>query len=344
VINDQGAGNLPTETFYYLSTGHAGSNGITYVTAADLDGDHITDYVYAGDLQGNVWRFDLTNSDPTQWAASSAPLFTTPGQPITSQLLVIATNVTGGPQRLMIEFATGQRVQLTNTAAVSYAAGTQAIYGIWDWNMGAWDSMSGTQYASLAPAATGLSSPYTIPSSGTPISGLAQQTFTINTSAGVLGGIREGTNVAVCWMGSTTCTSGNTQFGWYANLPGTSEQVIYNPVFFQGAILVDSTVPANNIPTGCTTNLDTGFTYAISVANGGVFTSAFPTYRKNGTLAPDPLAAGVETDATGSVYVVTTVQRTSNIIYQTVSGTPSSQEVNIPPNTKSKRLTWVERR
>ena len=112
--------------------------------------------------------------------------------------------------------------------------------------------------------------------------------------------------------------------------------MIFNPVFFQGAILVDSTVPASNIPISCATSLDTGFTYSLSVANGGIFTNAFPTYTKNGTLAPDPSAAGV--------YVVTTVQGTSNIIYQTVSGTPSSQQVNVPANTKAKRLTWVERR
>ncbi|MEP7246488.1 MAG: PilC/PilY family type IV pilus protein, partial [Gammaproteobacteria bacterium] len=41
-----------SKTFYYLTTkvGTAASkNGIAYVTPADLDGDHVTDYVYAGD-------------------------------------------------------------------------------------------------------------------------------------------------------------------------------------------------------------------------------------------------------------------------------------------------------
>jgi type IV pilus assembly protein PilY1 len=334
----------PVETFYYLSTHQASGSGdgIAYVTAADLDGDHITDYVYAGDLHGNVWRFDLTSTDPTQWAAATAPLFTTPGgQPITTQLLVIST-AAGGPQRLMIEFATGQRTQVTNTAPVSFTSGTQAIYGIWDWNLTGWNGVSSTHYLSLTPTASGLSS-LTIPSSGTPAS-LAQQTFTINTSTGAQGGIREGTNVPVCWKGSTVCTSGNNHFGWYVTLPGSSEQVIFNPVFFQGAILVDSTVPASNVATSCSSNLDSGFTYVINVANGGIFTNAFPTYTKNGVLASDSIAAGIETGATGSVYVVTTVQQITNIIYQTVTGNPSSQQVNIPSNTKSKRLTWVEKR
>ena len=115
-------------------------------------------------------------------------------------------------------------------------------------------------------------------------------------------------------------------------------------MYFQGAILVDTTIPAVQTPTSCALTTDTGFTYAISVANGGIFTNTFPSYTKNGVLVSDPNAAGVQTNATGSVYVVKTAEGTTNLIYQTISGKGSSQQVNIPPNTKSKRLTWVERR
>jgi type IV pilus assembly protein PilY1 len=348
-----------TPSFYYLSTGHAAGNGIAFVTPVDLDGDHITDYVYAGDLKGNVWRFDLTSATPSNWAAASAPLFTTPsGQPISTQLLAISSTASGSPQKLMLEFATGQRTQVTNAATVNFASGTQAIYGIWDWNMSAWNAMSSMHYASLAATATGLSSPYTIPvPSTTPAtSSLTAQTFTVNTTSTASAGIVEGTNVTVCWQGSTTCSTGDNKFGWYANLvggvttpAGLQEQVIFSPVYFQGAILVDTTVPANNIPTSCSSNLDAGFTYVLNVTNGGIFTNAFPTFAPTtgpyaNVPANDPLAAGVQTNATGSVYVVTTAQKTANIIYQTVTGSPSSQQVNIPPNTKSKRLTWVEKR
>jgi type IV pilus assembly protein PilY1 len=348
-----------TPSFYYLSTGHAGGNGIAFVTPVDLDGDHITDYVYAGDLKGNVWRFDLTSATPSNWAASSAPLFTATGQPISTQLLAISSTATGSPQKLMIEFATGQRTQVTNAATVSFASGTQAIYGIWDWNMSAWNALSGTKYASLAATATGLSSPYTIPvpTTTTSTSSLTAQTFTVNTTNTASAGIVEGTNVTVCWEGSTACSTGNNKFGWYVNLvggvttpAGLQEQVIFSPVYFQGAILVDSTVPANNIPTSCSSNLDAGFTYVLNATNGGIFTNAFPTFVPTTTgpyanIKPnDPYAAGVQTNATGSVYVVTTSQKTANVIYQTVTGSPSSQEINIPPNTKSKRLTWVEKR
>ena len=350
-----------TTTFYYLSTGTAGANGIAYVTPADLDGDHITDYVYAGDLKGNVWRFDLTSTSPGNWGVTNAggisvnattggggaaaPLFTTQsGQPITSQLLVISSSLTG-KQRLLIEFGTGQRTQLTNLAPVQYVGGTQSMYGVWDWNLTNWNAMApAAAYQSLpaTTAATSLASPYALTASN-----LTAQTLTPNAST-VVGGapatVVDGTNNVICWQGSMTCGSGNTEFGWYADLPFSKEQIIFNPVFFQGAFLVNSTVPANNALASCSNNQDTGYTYALAVANGGVFTKTFPTFTQNGVLISDSIEAGVQTNATGSVYIVTTAEHTTNIVYQTISGTPGAQKVNIPPNTKSKRLTWIERR
>jgi hypothetical protein len=53
---------------------------------------------------------------------------------------------------------------------------------------------------------------------------------------------------------------------------------------------------------------------------------------------------GVETDATGSPYVVTTAEQTTNLIFQTVTGIPGSEQINLPSNAKATRLTWVELR
>jgi type IV pilus assembly protein PilY1 len=45
------------------------------------DGDFITDYVYAGDLFGQVWRFGLTDKNLSKWkisdfgTGSPTPLF-----------------------------------------------------------------------------------------------------------------------------------------------------------------------------------------------------------------------------------------------------------------------------
>jgi type IV pilus assembly protein PilY1 len=320
------------QTFYYLSTGATGANGIAFVASADLDGDQVTDYIYAGDLQGNVWRFDLTNNDPTFWAAGASPMFTTPsGQPITSKLLVVATAVVGGPPRLMVEFGTGRKTPLTVTTPVNYASGSQDLYGVWDWNLSDWNMKSAAQFQSLdaTAAATGLSTPYTLGKSN-----LLQQTVTV-----AAGGVRNGSSLPVCWQGGTQCAFGNDRFGWYLDLPGSAEQIVFNPIFYQGAFIVDSTVPANNVPTACTTNSDTGFTYVLAVGTGGTFTSAF-SHRRDALVT----TIGVETDATGSPYVVTTAEQTSSLIFQTVTGIPGSQQINLPSNAKAARLTWVELR
>ena len=171
--------------YYYPTSATAAGNGISYVTAADLDQDNIIDYVYAGDAKGNLWRFDFTSSNPMAWAAPAAPLFTTPGnQPITTQIVVAAVPANTGPPRVMLDFGTGQEIPFTNTNAATYASGAQALYGIWDWNMGGsggWNTKGSTQYASLA-------GPQTITAAS-----LATQTISTN------GTIRQVTSNPVCW-------------------------------------------------------------------------------------------------------------------------------------------------
>jgi type IV pilus assembly protein PilY1 len=78
---------------------------------------------------------------------------------------------------MIIAFGTGRKAPITNTTPVSYATATQDLYGVWDWNMSAWNSVSTAQYASLAAAAgtTGLTSPFTLAKAN-----LQQQTITVS--------------------------------------------------------------------------------------------------------------------------------------------------------------------
>src|SRR6185437_10648853 len=100
-----------TQALYYLSTGAAGNNGISFVTPVDMDGDHVVDYVYAGDLLGNVWRFDLTSNSPASWTVSPGPIFKTPsGQPITSAIQPdFVTGPIGSTTQMMLFFGTGEK-------------------------------------------------------------------------------------------------------------------------------------------------------------------------------------------------------------------------------------------
>jgi type IV pilus assembly protein PilY1 len=326
---------------YYLSTGKAGTNdGIAYVSSADLDGDHITDYLYAGDLLGNVWRFDLTSASEGAWAASSTPLFSTPaGQPITTKIEVISVPQASGQKRIMVDFGTGQKFPQTDINPTSYATGTQYLYGIWDWNMADWNIKSSTQYMSLASGST------------LTVANLETQTLTA-----AAGGTLDITSNAVCWSGSTTCTSGNTEFGFMIALPGTQEQIVFNPLIYQNALIVNTTIPAVNSPSSCSVAHDTGNTIAISLITGGalgLFKNTSDTNAAgsltNGTGTPFIAQAG------GNTFILT--QSLGDASYTVANGAaPAAGPLTCTAGANlctgsiqsaaqaSKRLTWIQRR
>jgi len=353
--------------FYYLSAGAGTGNGIAYVAPADLDGDHITDYVYAGDLKGNIWRFDLTSATATSWAAPAAPLFTAAsGQPITTQLVLASAVTTGSSTpRLLVAFGTGQRTQFTNTTSLTYVSGNQALYGVWDWNLNTWNATSAAQYASLTTAqagTAGLTSPYTMGPSN-----LQVQTFTAAT-----GGV-DTSNNTLTWEQCTSGTACNTgAFGWRATLINTNgdttgangtgspinEQIVSTPSLFEGAFIVNSTIPASNSPLVCTTpNTDTGVLYVISVISGGTFTSTSSSGNGSNTFASafvnynDTKLAGLSTNETGSVTILNTLEGTTFVLGQDIavpalgSAAPGQlTQISLPLNTATNRVTWIQLR
>jgi type IV pilus assembly protein PilY1 len=255
------ANNSGAPTFYYLSTGVGSNytlnsmtgvvtqsgtpNGIYFVTPADLDGDHIVDYVYAGDLLGNVWRFDLTNPDPTKWAVTSmsgvavtsavagSPLYSTGSSSLPISTKVVVASIASVPTpRVLVEFGTGRQTPFSNTAQATYATGAQYLIGIWDWNLSNWNSRSGVQYDALSSTTTphAPSSPISGQLSTTvgAVTALTQQTVqgTYDTSD-VASSASTGqpstayyyetiSNSTVNW--ADTSTTGTPQYGWYLGL------------------------------------------------------------------------------------------------------------------------------
>ncbi len=47
--------------------GAAAPNGLSGLRGYDADGNGTTDYVYAGDLRGNVWKFDISSTNAADW-------------------------------------------------------------------------------------------------------------------------------------------------------------------------------------------------------------------------------------------------------------------------------------
>jgi len=115
-------------------------NGIGAVRGIDIDGDGTVDRLYAGDLQGNLYRIDLTSTNASDWDDASSrniifkARYGSPGsrttvQPITTRPIVV--NHPTEPGYIVIT-ATGS--WMTSDDATS--TDIQSIYGIWDNNTG----------------------------------------------------------------------------------------------------------------------------------------------------------------------------------------------------------------
>jgi type IV pilus assembly protein PilY1 len=373
---DQGSGAV---TFLFLDTGVGSStlqNGIAYVTPVDLDGDGIVDYLYAGDQQGNVWRFDVTSNSSTGWSVSNfpggtastcgnssntkksgvipitcSPLFTATStttvngtstivaQPITTAI-VTATIQTNGVSRNMLYFGTGEQTPQTSSSGTLYAPAStgssstvqqQAFYGIWDWNMDGWNGVSSVKFASETASSNTISISASnlqpITSTETAVTGQGQITGYRTLSAGT----------TICWAGSSTCSSGNSQYGWMYNFPvqDPNEQIIYSPTIIQGAVVVNTAIPPAVSAIQCTANTQTGWTMAFDATSGGALAeSFFPN--PSGTSGEQADAVGTPTAVTynGQVYLVS----------QTITGGAVVERVNPPTDNSPARVSWRELR
>jgi Tfp pilus tip-associated adhesin PilY1 len=120
-----------------INTGAGGRNGLSTPALIDVDLDRRIDYAYAGDLKGNLWKFDLTASDPARWdiactagaGNSPQPLFQATGLSITGRPDVMAVNPVCTPDAsgVMVIFGTG-----AHPGCGPVRTRPNAIFGVWD--------------------------------------------------------------------------------------------------------------------------------------------------------------------------------------------------------------------
>jgi type IV pilus assembly protein PilY1 len=195
-------------------------NGLSGPIAIDTDGNGTADIVYAGDLLGNLWKFDLSSTSPSAWkvaygGSSPAPLFTDPNhQPITDRPEV--TRFPGGGY--LVLFGTGRYIDVTDTSTTS----SQTFYGIRD-NGAAVSGTSTLVRQSVLGTATGADgNTYRITSH-------AVGPVTLDTA-------RTGDNAV-----STTTYNGMN--GWYMTSPDSGERVVADPAVRSGRVVFVSLEP-----------------------------------------------------------------------------------------------------
>lgn len=131
-----------------IDTGVSGDNGLSSPALIDMDNDGKVDYAYAGDLKGNMWKFDLKDNSARNWKVSyletngvkPAPLFTSANQPITSAPDVM--NHCASDSGYIVLFGTGKFMGESDRTNIDQ----QTIYGLWDlgYPLGEWNESSGT--------------------------------------------------------------------------------------------------------------------------------------------------------------------------------------------------------
>jgi len=243
VIVDTGVGSITNGN---CADAASDCNGLSTPALADLNGDGKVDRIYAGDVQGNMWAFNVSSSTDSDWdladTSTSAPLFTAcrtdlpcakaDRQPITSKPALarhptMRTEVTA--PNIMVMFGTGQFLtsgDVTDTA-------TQSVYGIWD---------SGTM--------------------GIAKSRLVTQTLT-TTQSKSLDTIRTVTDTTANY--STVTAS--TNYGWYFNLSESKERVVVNPVAYGELLFFNTMIPST--PALCSPSNGSGWLMAVDISNGG---------------------------------------------------------------------------
>lgn len=125
-----------------IDTGFSTDNGLATPGVYDIDGDNKIDLVYAGDIKGNVWKFDVSSSAKSDWKVTfnGAPFFkaefkdgNNPGipQPITAPISIVKNKnskdlVNFG--KLFIHFGTGSYFRIGDPGDNS----KQSWYGLID--------------------------------------------------------------------------------------------------------------------------------------------------------------------------------------------------------------------
>lgn len=122
----------PGTDYIKIPVGDKSSNGLSEPFPVDVDGDYKVDYIYAGDLEGNVHRFDVRSTKPSDWTSSNATKVLYAGSkehPITTPL-VVGPHPQGVSKGVYVYFGTGKYIELEDNSSLNQP--TQTVMGIID--------------------------------------------------------------------------------------------------------------------------------------------------------------------------------------------------------------------
>jgi type IV pilus assembly protein PilY1 len=202
-IVDLETGNLIRK----IDTGVGTDNGLATVAPVDINGDFMPEYIYGGDLEGNMWKFNVSSNVAADWdvafkaGGTNLPLFVAKDASNNRQPITVQPDAGRGPNGLdvMLYFGTGKylgNADITDTS-------DQTFYGIID---------NGT----VVPDRNSLDA--------------QTVTFQNNTAR----------------ITSKNTLSANSR-GWYLDLPETGERVASQAILRSGRIIFVTITPGTDV-------------------------------------------------------------------------------------------------
>jgi len=282
-------------------------NGLSTPQLVDTNGNGKADRAYAGDLEGNLWAFDLLNSSTGQWKIAykqgnnPKPLFTATNsdgtvQPITSKPVVATQlqDVSGNPSpNLMVFFGTGQ--YLVNADKTS--TGEQTFYGVWD---------DGTKEVDRTD--------------------LLEQTFTAETTS---------ENRVV----TDTAISYGTNQGWFIDLPTSGERMVVNPKIRGKYVFFNTLIPGTElcVPEGG------GWVMAVKQENGGQPNEPVFDINNDGVIDADDQLNGNNPSGFKLDGIPAASTMLADVMYTpNDDGNIDARKISVSDGGNGGRLSWQE--
>jgi type IV pilus assembly protein PilY1 len=282
-----------------VSTG-AGSkttpSGLAKITSISLNPftDPVTTYVYGGDNDGQMWRFDMTTATgavPVVKIGEAVIGRTTPGtgtiQPITTrpevtqcEVIDVVDGVSTRRAQRAVVFGTGRLLDLSDTSTT----GTQSLYMLKD---------TGSPIANIRDA-----------------SRMVQQTLTLQGSS-------SNTNT---YAVTNNAVNLSTKDGWYVDWTlNSGERMNLDPQIVSGGVNVVTTMPTNS--SSCSVGGSSNV-YQFNVCTGA---AVAPNSVAGGTLSTNSAAVGfiIVRLPSGAIKMITTTASGNNITTNVVPGKSS---------------------
>jgi len=300
-------------------------NGMAEPTAVDLDGDNIIDLIYAGDLYGHIWAFDVSSSSPGDWTL------------VNDESRFQATFANGSPAAITTRIAVGTHPEGTGVmlyagtgkfleeADLQPSTGLHRLYGLWD-KKPFDDSQLTTAFSQdklLQQTVTGQSERNV----DTDSDDVTDTDFFVRTTS----------QNAIDW---------STNLGWhldlrYSEISGeqiVGEQIVTAPVLREGRVIINTMLPDGD---PCDPDLD-GWLMIVDAASGAMSDKSPLDLNSDGDFQTEGSLTGIRGFGNPLAPSAIATAGSEDVIVQQSANNATIGTISLDARISEGRLNWRE--